>query len=88
MLLIANQPRNSHPIQNRMLNERKQPTGFKYNICRFHKQLELEDKADLDGNSALLGDHLLLLALFALMGKLGGDIISGPSGSEGEGPCV
>ncbi|KAL1264296.1 hypothetical protein QQF64_004651 [Cirrhinus molitorella] len=63
-------------------NEQKQPTGFKYNMCCFHKQLELEDKPDLDGNSALLGDHLLLLALFALMEKLGGDVISGPSGSE------
>ncbi len=79
MLLIANQPQNSHPIPNRMLNEQKQPTGFKYNMCRFHKQLELEDKADIDGNSALLGDHLLLLAPFALMGR---DVISGPSGSE------
>lgn len=82
MLSVANQPQNSHPIPNRMLNEQKQPTGFKYNMCRLHKQLGLEDKPDLDGNSALLGDHLLLLALFALMEKLGGDIISGPSGSE------
>lgn len=87
MLLIANQPQNSHPIPNRMLNEQKQPTGFKYNMCRFHKQLELEDKADIDGNSALLGDHLLLLALFALMGRRRHIWPIWERGKR-EGPCV
>lgn len=89
MTAVRQPPQNSDPIPNRMLNEQKQPTGFKYNMCCFHKQLGLEDKPDLDGNFALVGDHLLLLALFALMEKLGGDVISGPSGSEVRGAlCI